>query len=36
MSISDLKHTLRKYEFPLCAKEALSKIGKQLSNNFIA
>ncbi|KAI8425898.1 hypothetical protein MSG28_004905 [Choristoneura fumiferana] len=23
MSISDLKHTLRKYEFPACAKEAL-------------
>lgn len=28
MSISDLKHSLRKYEFPVCAKEALTKIGK--------
>ncbi|XP_053606337.1 integrator complex subunit 15 isoform X2 [Plodia interpunctella] len=26
MSISDLKHTLRKYEFPSCAKEALGKV----------
>lgn len=28
MSISDLKHTLRKYEFPQCAKEALIRTGK--------
>ncbi|KOB69499.1 Uncharacterized protein OBRU01_16769 [Operophtera brumata] len=27
MSLTDLKHTLRKYEFPNCAKEALIRIG---------
>lgn len=27
MSVSDLKHTLRKYEFPICAREALIRIG---------
>ncbi|XP_013196979.2 integrator complex subunit 15 [Amyelois transitella] len=26
MSISDIKHSLRKYEFPACAKEALCRI----------
>ncbi|XP_028175261.1 integrator complex subunit 15 [Ostrinia nubilalis] len=30
MSISDLKHTLRKYEFPACAKEALIRIEQLL------
>lgn len=25
--LSEVKHTLRKLEFPLCAKEALTKIG---------
>ncbi|KAJ8713750.1 hypothetical protein PYW07_014120 [Mythimna separata] len=30
MSISDLKHTLRKFDFPVCAKEALSKIEQLL------
>ncbi|XP_072947402.1 integrator complex subunit 15 [Epargyreus clarus] len=30
MSVSDIKHTLRKFEFPLCAKEALLKIEQLL------
>ncbi|XP_045450741.1 uncharacterized protein C7orf26 [Melitaea cinxia] len=30
MSLSDLKHSLRKYEFPGCAKEALIKIEQLL------
>ncbi|CAK1544822.1 unnamed protein product [Leptosia nina] len=30
MSLSDLKHSLRKYEFPACAKEALYKIEQLL------
>ncbi|KAL0822157.1 hypothetical protein ABMA28_004288 [Loxostege sticticalis] len=30
MSISDLKHALRKYEFPACAKEALIRIEQLL------
>ncbi|XP_050351747.1 integrator complex subunit 15 [Nymphalis io] len=30
MSLSDLKHTLRKLEFPACAKEALPKIEQLL------
>ncbi|XP_032520436.2 integrator complex subunit 15 isoform X1 [Danaus plexippus] len=30
MSASDLKHTLRKFEFPACAKEALIKIEQLL------
>lgn len=29
MSLSDIKHALRKYEFPASAKEALLKIGEQ-------
>ncbi|GBP69512.1 Uncharacterized protein C7orf26 [Eumeta japonica] len=32
MSISDLKHSLRKFEFPVCAKEALVKIEQLLTN----
>ncbi|XP_050664937.1 integrator complex subunit 15 [Leptidea sinapis] len=30
MSLSDLKHTLRKHEFPICAREALIKIEQLL------
>ncbi|CAH0693904.1 unnamed protein product [Spodoptera exigua] len=30
MSVSDLKHSLRKYEFPACAKEALNRIEQLL------
>ncbi|KAJ8715857.1 hypothetical protein PYW08_013142 [Mythimna loreyi] len=30
MSISDLKHSLRKFDFPVCAKEALNKIEQLL------
>ncbi|CAD0201063.1 unnamed protein product [Chrysodeixis includens] len=30
MSLSDLKHSLRKYEFPACAKEALNRIEQLL------
>lgn len=28
MSVAEVKHTLRKTEFPICAREALAKIGK--------
>ncbi|CAB3222046.1 unnamed protein product [Arctia plantaginis] len=30
MSLSDLKHTLRKFEFPICAREALIRIEQLL------
>lgn len=30
MSLSDLKHSLRKYDFPICAKEALNRIEQLL------
>lgn len=29
MSNTEIKHALRKSEFPVCAKDALLKIGKQ-------
>ncbi|KAF2903306.1 hypothetical protein ILUMI_02870 [Ignelater luminosus] len=33
LSGPEIKHTLRKLEFPLCAKEALTKIGQLLISN---